>query len=557
MTYSSKPRKIVITEALLYANGDVHLGHVLGCIQSDIWARFQRLRGHECHYVSGSDTHGTPIMIKAQSLNLDPLEMVINVAKRQQEDFAGFDISFDSFEITHDPLNQALVNKVYEKLKEKGDIVVEEVEQAYDNVKSMFLPDRYIKGTCPRCNKPDQYGDSCEACGATYGPMELIDPVSVLSGVKPGVRTSTHYFLKTSNYTELLKTWYKTCQIQPEVINKLSEWFETGLRSWDISRDAPYFGFEIPDAPNKFFYVWLDAPVGYISSSKSSADKLGVDYNSFWEKNSDYELVQFMGKDIAYFHLLFWPVLLMGGGYRLPNRIQIHGFLTVDSCKMSKSRGTFIRARDYLNAGLNTDCLRYYFAAKLNSSVKDIDLNLQDMLHKVNSDLVGKIANIASRCSTFVKKFHNNILADELDESALWELFVSKSGEIADLYERCEYSYAMQEIMKLTDLANQYIDRCKPWILAKQPDQMRKVHLVCTQGINLFHICMIYLSPVIPKAANSAKEFLNTESLCWKNVEVPLLGRQINDFKPILSRLNNEQLDILLNRANCVSEELS
>jgi methionyl-tRNA synthetase len=303
--------------------------------------------------------------------------------------------------------------------------------------------------------------------------------------------------------------------------------------------------------------VWLDAPVGYISSSKSSADKLGVDYNSFWEKNSDYELVQFMGKDIAYFHLLFWPVLLMGGGYRLPNRIQIHGFLTVDSCKMSKSRGTFIRARDYLNAGLNTDCLRYYFAAKLNSSVKDIDLNLQDMLHKVNSDLVGKIANIASRCSTFVKKFHNNILADELDESALWELFVSKSGEIADLYERCEYSYAMQEIMKLTDLANQYIDRCKPWILAKQPDQMRKVHLVCTQGINLFHICMIYLSPVIPKAANSAKEFLNTESLCWKNVEVPLLGRQINDFKPILSRLNNEQLDILLNRANCVSEELS
>jgi len=543
------PRKILVTSALPYANGDIHLGHLVEYIQTDIWVRFQKMRGNDCTYVCADDAHGTPIMLRAQREGIEPQELIDRVNQDHQADFAGFHVDFDNFYSTHSPENEALCSDIYTKLKAGGHIVSKVIQQAYDEEAGMFLPDRFVKGTCPVCKTEDQYGDSCESCGATYSPTELINPVSAVSGKTPIEKDSEHLFFKLGDFEQRLQEWIKSGSIQAEIANKLQEWFESGLQNWDISRDAPYWGFEIPGAKDKFFYVWVDAPIGYMASHMNLLSKKSqsseADFDATWNADSNVELYHFIGKDIAYFHTLFWPAMLMGANLRQPNGVFCHGFLTVNGAKMSKSRGTFINAKTYLNH-LNPEYLRYYFAAKLSNGVDDIDLNLEDFSQRVNSDLVGKMVNIASRCAGFIVKRFDGQLSTELSEPDLYQRFIDGSESIAKQYEQRKYSQAMREIMSLADLANQYIDEHKPWQMIKEEDQVDQVQAVCTMGINCFRALAILLKPVLPKLVEQAEGFLNTPNLQWHDITTPLTGHQINKFKPLMTRVEQEAIDKMI-----------
>lgn len=545
---SPNPRQILVTTALLYANGPIHLGHMVEYIQADVWTRFQKMRGHDCIFICGNDAHGTPIMISAAKQNITPEEMVAHIHKEHRADFADFYVQFDHFDMTHTPENQKLVNFFYQCLRDRGDITTRTIEQAYDPVQNIFLPDRYVKGECPRCGAHDQYGDNCESCGATYTPIELKNPISILSGATPIQKSSVHYFFDLKNYTDELKQWIQAGHLQEQVVNKLTEWFEIGLQPWDISRDAPYFGFEIPDAPGKYFYVWMDAPIGYIACfEKLCTLRKNLQLKDYWEKDSKAELYHFIGKDIVYFHALFWPAMLKGANFRTPSAIFAHGFLTVNGQKMSKSRGTFITARDYLNH-LNPEYLRYYFAAKLNQYVEDIDLNFNDFTQRINADLVGKFVNIASRCAGFITKFFHGRLSSQLDNTQLVAQFLLQSEIIAQLYETRQYHHAMREIMRLADLANQYIDSMKPWVMAKIPEELPRVQDICTLGLNLFKILMVYLKPVLPKTATAVEAFLNIPPLMWEDRIIPLVDHKINPFQPLLQRIDPASIAALIQK---------
>ena len=537
----SSKRQILVTNALPYANAALHLGHILEYTQTDVWVRFQKMRGHECYYVSADDAHGTPIMLRAQSEGIKPETLIANIAKEHQTDFKDFSIGFDNFHSTHSDENKALAQQIYLANREAGHITTRTISQAYDPEKEMFLPDRFIKGECPKCGANDQYGDNCEVCGATYAPTDLINPISAVSGATPITKESEHYFFKLANFESALKSWTTGGHLQDEVSNKLDEWLESGLRDWDISRDAPYFGFEIPDAPDKFFYVWLDAPIGYLASFKHYCERTGVDFDEYMKPDSTTEMIHFIGKDIIYFHALFWPAMLQGANFRLPNNIYAHGFLTVDGKKMSKSRGTFINARTYLNY-LNPEYLRYYYAAKLSSGIEDIDLNLEDFQNRINSDLVGKVINIASRCAGFINKGFEGKLSSSLSEPILFKEFVDKSTAIADKMENREFGHAMREIIGLADKANQYIDEKKPWTLAKEEGQEQQVQDICTMGINLFRVLIIYLKPVLPETAKQAETFLNISPLQWADIPNPILSQGINKFKPLMTRVESEKI---------------
>ncbi len=546
---SDAPRKILVTSALPYANGSPHMGHLVEYIQTDIWVRFQKLRGHDCIYVCASDAHGTPIMLKARELGITPEALTEGYSKEFVDDFAGFRVEFDNYYTTHSPENEALVAGMYEALRQAGDIYTRTIEQSYDEKEGMFLPDRFVKGTCPRCKSEDQYGDACEVCGATYSPEDLIDPKSVLSGTTPVKRESEHHFFRLSDYEERLRRWMSDATLDRNVVAKLEEWFEAGLQDWDISRDAPYFGFRIPGTEDKYFYVWLDAPVGYMASFRHLCDRTdGLDFDEYWKAGSKTELYHFIGKDIMYFHTLFWPAVLSGSGYRTPTSVFAHGFLTVDGQKMSKSRGTFIKARTYLE-NLNPEFLRYYYAAKLGPTIEDIDLNLDDFVARVNSDLVGKLVNIASRCAGFIDKRFDGRLADSLPDEALFADIAAASETIAEHYEKREFSKAMRIVMALADKSNRYIDDHKPWVMAKSEDKQLDVQLVCTQGLNLFRSLMIYLSPVIPVVAAGAREFLGEDAWHWRDAGQPLLGTSINPFKPLLTRVDPRQVERMVEQS--------
>lgn len=538
-------RKILVTSALPYANGSIHLGHLVEYIQTDIWVRFQKMRGHECHYVCADDAHGTPIMLRAQNEGISPEQLIADVSKEHQADFADFAIGFDNYHSTHSEENRQLASQIYLANRDAGHIESRTISQAYDPEKEMFLPDRFIRGECPKCGAADQYGDNCEVCGATYDPTELKNPVSAVSGATPITKESEHYFFKLGNFEPLLREWTQGDHLQAEVGRKLGEWFDSGLQDWDISRDAPYFGFEIPDAPNKFFYVWMDAPIGYLASFKNYCDRSGVNFSEFMRADSPTEMVHFIGKDIIYFHALFWPAMLKGAGFRLPNRVYAHGFLTVDGKKMSKSRGTFIKARTYLNH-LNPEYLRYYFAAKLNNTIEDIDLSLEDFQSRINSDLVGKVVNIASRCAGFINKRFDGKLSDSLADEVLFKAFTDQSESIAKRYDNREFAQAMREIMALADKANQYIDEQKPWVLAKEEGKDAEVQAVCSMGINLFRVLIAYLKPVLPSTAEQAETFMNIDPLKWTDIENPLLGHTIAVFKPLMTRVEQDKIDAIV-----------
>ncbi|MCG7877146.1 MAG: methionine--tRNA ligase [Candidatus Thiodiazotropha taylori] len=541
-------RKILITSALPYANGPIHIGHLVEYIQTDIWSRFQKMRGHQCTYVCADDAHGTPIMLRARQEGIEPEALIARVAKEHQADFADFRVDFDNYHSTHSPENQDCANTIYERNRDGGHIVKRTITQAYDPVEKMFLPDRFIKGTCPnpKCGADDQYGDNCEVCGSSYSPAELKNPVSAISGAVPEQRESDHYFFKLADFESMLKEWTGGGHVQSEVSNKLGEWFEAGLQEWDISRDAPYFGFEIPDHPGKYFYVWLDAPIGYMASFRNLCDKTeGLDFDEFWTEGSETELYHFIGKDIIYFHTLFWPAMLHGAGFRTPSAVYAHGFLTVDGAKMSKSRGTFIKARTYLDH-LNPEYLRYYFAAKLGSGVDDIDLNLEDFAQRVNSDLVGKVVNIASRCAGFITKRFDGKLADQVTEQTLFNDFVNAGEVIAEHYEKREFSRAVREIMALADRANQYIDEQKPWVVAKEEGKEAVLQAICSDGLNLFRLLIGYLRPILPGTAEMAETFLQIGPLTWEQLRTPLTGHQIGKFKPLMTRVDPKQIEAML-----------
>jgi methionyl-tRNA synthetase len=531
-------RKILVTSALPYANGPIHIGHMVEYIQTDVWVRFQKMMGHECYFVCADDAHGTPIMLKAEAENISPEILIGRISLEHQRDFAAFGIGFDNYHSTHSEENRQISEFIYKQLKNDELIVARTIEQAYDPVKKMFLPDRFVRGTCPKCSAIDQYGDSCEACGATYAPTDLIDPLSAISGVAPELKKSEHLFFTLNKFEDVLRDWITTTKLHPGVVKKLEDWFETGLKDWDISRDAPYFGFEIPDNPGKYFYVWLDAPVGYLASFKNLCASKGIDFESFLRPGSTSELYHFIGKDIMYFHTLFWPAMLKGAGYRLPTNVFVHGFLTINGQKMSKSRGSFIKAETYL-AYLSPEHLRYYFSAKLTSGIEDIDLSWDDFEARVNSDLVGKFVNIGSRCAGFITKRFDGMLADEVANADLMLSFLSASNEIAGFYEAREYAKAMREIMGLADLANRYIDNEKPWVLAKEEDMDRHLHLVVTMGILLFRILAIYLKPVIPKTIVEVEKFLGETTLAWSDVHATPLGKTINKFTPLIERVDS------------------
>ncbi len=530
-------RKILVTSALPYANGPIHLGHLVEYIQTDIWVRFQKLQGNECWHVCADDAHGTPIMLKARERGITPEALIEQIGAEHRRDFAGFQIGFDNYYSTHSDENRHFSELIYTRLRDGGWIDRQIITQAYDEREGMFLPDRYIKGTCPRCGADDQYGDNCEACGASYSPDELKNPVSVVSGEPPVQKESEHYFFRLQDFESMLREWASSEGLQEEVSNKLQEWFDAGLRAWDISRDAPYFGFEIPDAPGKYFYVWLDAPIGYMASFKDLCNRMGMDFDAWWSADSDAELYHFIGKDIVYFHALFWPAMLQGAGFRTPTRVCAHGFLTVDGQKMSKSRGTFIMADTYLKH-LNPEYLRYYFAAKLGSGVHDIDLNLDDFTQRVNADLVGKLVNIASRCAGFIHKRFDGQLGERLDTPELFRRISASAETIAGLYEAREYSRVVREVMALADEANQYIDEKKPWVLAKDPEQTEALHAISTTGINLFRLLMLYLKPVLPTTAKAAEEFLNITPMSWADAGQPLLDHPVSQFKPLMTRVD-------------------
>ena len=537
-------RNILVTSALPYANGSLHLGHVLETIQTDIWVRFQKHRGHQCRYICADDAHGTAIMLKAEQLGITAEQQIANVKAEHEKDFQGFMINFDNFHSTHSEENKQLSEEIYIRLRDNGHIAKREITQLYDPEKGLFLADRFIKGTCPKCKTEDQYGDNCEACGSTYTPAELINPQSVYSGATPIEKASEHYFFKLPEFNEFLKTWTRDGHLQDSVANKLSEWLDEGLQEWDISRDAPYFGFEIPDAPGKFFYVWLDAPIGYMASFKNLCDKEGLSFDEYWGKDSEAELYHFIGKDIINFHALFWPAMLSSAQYRTPTAVFAHGFLTVNGQKMSKSRGTFINASSYLEH-LQPEYLRYYFACKLSSQVDDMDLNLEDFVNRVNADLVNKLVNIASRCAKFISKGNDGFLSDTIDDTELMQQAIDASDKIAALYEQREFGKAMREIMAIADEANRYIDEKAPWALAKQEGKEQEVIDICSMGINLFRILMTYLKPVLPEMTAAAEAFLNDE-LSWSGEITALTGHQINKFKPLMKRVEAKQIDAMM-----------
>lgn len=549
-------RKILVTSALPYANGSIHLGHMVEYIQTDIWVRFQKMRGHEVHYVCADDAHGTPIMLRAQNQGISAEQLISEVSKEHQADFADFAIGFDNYHSTHSDENRELASRIYLANRDAGHIEARTISQAYDPEKEMFLPDRFIRGECPKCGAADQYGDNCEVCGATYEPTELKNPVSAVSGATPITKESEHYFFKLGDFEKTLREWTHSDHLQPEVTRKLGEWFDSGLQDWDISRDAPYFGFEIPDTENKFFYVWMDAPIGYLASFKNYCEREGVDFDRFMQPGSDTEMVHFIGKDIIYFHALFWPAMLEGAGFRQPDNIYAHGFLTVDGKKMSKSRGTFIKARTYLDH-LNPEYLRYYFAAKLGSGIDDIDLSLEDFQTRINADLVGKVVNIASRCAGFLTKRFDGQLAGELSEPGLFRDFANQAEAIAKRYEAREFGQAMREIMALADRANFYIDEMKPWVLAKEEGKEDEVQAICSMGINLFRVLVAYLKPVLPRTAEQAEAFLSIDPLQWSDVATPLVGHTINKFKPLMTRIEQDKLDAILaaSRESMASEQ--
>jgi methionyl-tRNA synthetase len=530
-------RRILVTSALPYANGPIHLGYVLEAVQTDIWVRFQKHRGHECYYVCADDTHGTPIMLKAQSEGISPEQLIAEVNIEHRRDLADLLIGLDNFGSTHAPENEALCDSMYLTLRGAGCIDKRSVRQAYDETAKMFLPDRYVKGVCPVCGTADQYGDSCENCGSTYTPADLKNPISVVSGATPVWRESEHYFFKLSAFEKPLSAWVQSGAVQASVARKLDEWFTQGLRDWDISRDAPYFGFEIPDAPGKYFYVWFDAPIGYLASLTQLCARTGLKFDDFLGADSTAELHHFIGKDILYFHTLFWPAVLQASGMRRPTAVHAHGFLTINGQKMSKSRGTFITARRYLES-FAPEYLRYYFAAKLGDSIDDIDMNLEDFAARVNSDIVGKLVNIASRCAGFITKNSGGSLGAALPDPDLYSAFAAAGDSIAAAYESCDTAGAVRDIMSLADRANQYIDLHKPWTLAKQADKAAEVQAVCTQGLNLFRVLMIYLQPVLPDMAAKARRFFQESSWEWANAATPLLGTVIAPYEPLATRLD-------------------
>ncbi|MEH6642328.1 methionine--tRNA ligase [Vreelandella glaciei] len=538
-------RNILVTSALPYANGAIHLGHLLEYIQTDIWVRFQKSRGQQCYYVCADDAHGTAIMLRAEQEGITPEALIERVSQDHQTDFSRFGVGFDNYHSTHSTENRHFSEMIYKRLRDKGHIATRDIEQMFDPQKGLFLADRFIKGTCPKCGSEDQYGDNCEKCGATYTPADLINPVSAISGATPEVRTSTHYFFKLPDFADFLQRWIDDGHVQPQIRNKLMEWFESGFNEWDISRDAPYFGFEIPDAPGKYFYVWLDAPIGYLASFKNLCDREGIDFDSYWKKGSDAEVYHFIGKDIVYFHALFWPAMLHGADLRTPTAVNCHGFLTVDGAKMSKSRGTFIKAATYADH-LNPEYLRYYFAAKLTSKVDDLDLNLEDFAARVNSDLVGKVVNIASRCAGFVKKIGGGTLSAHCAEPQMVARFIAAGDDIAEDFEAREFSRAMRKIMELADEANTYIADKEPWALAKQDGRDGEVLDICSVGINLFRQLMVYLAPVVPAMAEQAREFLNVESLDWHTRQAVLTDHSINKFKPLMTRVDRDKIDAMI-----------
>ncbi|HGO7837723.1 TPA: methionine--tRNA ligase [Neisseria meningitidis] len=549
-------RKILVTSALPYANGSIHLGHMVEHIQTDVWVRFQKLRGHACHYCCADDTHGTPVMLAAQKQGIAPEDMITKVREEHLADFTGFFIGYDNYYSTHSPENKQFSQDIYRALKANGKIESRVIEQLFDPEKQMFLPDRFVKGECPKCHAQDQYGDNCEVCGTTYSPTELINPYSAVSGTKPELRESEHFFFKLGECADFLKAWTSgnnphdgKPHLQAEALNKMKEWLgegeETTLSDWDISRDAPYFGFEIPDAPGKYFYVWLDAPVGYMASFKNLCDRIGVDFDEYFKADSQTEMYHFIGKDILYFHALFWPAMLHFSGHRAPTGVYAHGFLTVDGQKMSKSRGTFITAKSYLEQGLSPEWMRYYIAAKLNSKIEDIDLNLQDFISRVNSDLVGKYVNIAARASGFIAKRFEGRLKDVAD-SALLAKLTAQSEAIAECYESREYARALRDIMALADIVNEYVDANKPWELAKQESKDERLHEVCSELINAFTMLTAYLAPVLPKVAENAAKFLNLEAITWANTRETLGKHAINKYEHLMQRVEQKQVDDLI-----------
>ena len=540
----SSKRQILVTNALPYANAALHLGHILEYTQTDVWVRFQKMRGHECYYVSADDAHGTAIMLKADEKGISAEQHIADMRTIHEADFKDFLIGVDNYHSTHSEENRVFSELIYNRLKANDHIAKRSITQAFDPEKKLFLADRYVKGTCPKCKTDDQYGDNCEVCGATYSPVDLINPVSVISGATPIEKESVHYFFKLPEFTDFLKQWVNSGTVQKEVANKLGEWLDSGLQEWDISRDAPYFGFEIPDAPGKYFYVWLDAPIGYMASFKNLCEREAIDFDHFWEKDSSTELYHFIGKDIVNFHALFWPAMLKSANYRTPTKVCVHGFVTVNGKKMSKSRGTFINARCYLDH-LNPEYLRYYYASKLSGSVEDIDLNLEDFIQKVNSDLVGKVVNIASRCAKFVANGNNGILSSTIENQALWNQVSGAKDSIANHYENRDFSKAIREIMALADLANEYIAAKEPWKLNKDPDQQQKVQDICSLGINMFRVILTYLKPVLPSMAEAGETFLN-DSLTWESVNQPLVKHQINPFTPLMQRIEKERVDAMV-----------
>ncbi len=537
---------MLVTCALPYANGSIHLGHMLEHIQADIWVRYQRMRGHQVHFVCADDAHGTPIMLKAQQLGITPEEMIAAVSQEHQADFAGFNISFDNYHSTHSDENRELAGLIYGRLQAGGKIKSRTISQLFDPEKSMFLPDRFVKGTCPKCKSPEQYGDNCDSCGATYSPTELIDPKSAVSGATPVMKDSEHFFFDLPQFETWLADWVRgSGAIQEEMANKMQEWFESGLQQWDITRDAPYFGFEIPGAPGKYFYVWLDAPIGYMASFKNLCNKRGdIDFDSYWKADSDAELYHFIGKDIAYFHCLFWPSMLEGAGFRKPTKVNVHGYVTVNGAKMSKSKGTFIKASTYLNH-LDPECLRYYYAAKLNSRIDDLDLNLEDFVQRVNADVVNKLVNLASRNAGFIAKRFDGKLAATCAEPELYAEFANARTAIAEAYESREFSRAIREIMALADKANRYVDDKAPWVIAKQEGADAELQAVCSVGINLFRVLMAYLKPVMPLLAERAEAFL-AETLSWDGIATPLVDHTVTPFKALFSRIEPAKIDAMI-----------
>ena len=541
-------RRILVTTALPYTNGPIHIGHLLEHIQSDIWVRYQRLRGHACIHVCADDTHGTATMLKAEQEGVDPEAMIETMRREHVRDFNGFHIHYDNYHSTHSEENRELCELIYGRLHDAGLIFTRDVEQLYDPERNLFLADRFVKGGCPRCGAPEQYGDNCDACGATYDAIELSNPRSLLSGAEPEVRSSRHYFFDLPQYTGFLRDWTRSAAVQPEVANKLAEWLDAGLRAWDISRDAPYFGFLVPGTQDKYFYVWMDAPIGYMASFKNLLDaRSDIRFEDYWGADAygETEVHHFIGKDIVNFHALFWPAVLDGSGYRKPTRIHTHGFITVDGAKMSKSRGTFINASTYLEH-LDPECLRYYYATKLNGTIDDFDVNFDDFAQRVNSDLVGKVVNIASRCASFIARQFDGRLSADLHDVPLTQRFVDARDPIAEHYERSATSKAMRLITELADLANQYITRHEPWKLAKDADRQGEMQAICSQGINLFRILAIYLQPIVPAMTESAREFLGVAPFAWADIDQPLLDHRVGEFRPLFKRMEKKDLDNLI-----------